>query len=173
MKDTNIAHVKTHQEMIERTLVLVKADGVQRALIGRIIQRFEDVGLKIVGMKMKWVDRDFAKKHYSNLVGKKFYPDLENYITEGPVVAIVIEGIQAVEAVRKMVGSTEPKSSQPGTIRGDFAHHSYAYADEKGIAIKNLIHASGNLEEATYEVKLWFASDELHTYKTVHEMHTL
>ena len=159
------------RQYIERTLVLVKADGVQRALIGRVIQRFEDVGLKIVGMKMKWIDRDFAKKHYASNVGKKFYADLENYIIEGPVIAMVLEGVHSIELVRKMVGSTEPKSALPGTIRGDFAQHSYDFADKKGIAIKNLIHASGNPEEAQYEIKLWFAPNELHTYKTVHEIH--
>lgn len=159
------------QTYMQRTLVLIKADGVQRGLIGRIIQRFEDVGLKIVGMKLKRIDKDFAKKHYSNLTGKPFYPNLEKYITEGPVVAMVIEGLHAVETVRKIVGSTEPKSSASGTIRGDFAHHSYVYTDGKGISIKNLIHASGNIEEATYEVKLWFTPDELYEYKTVHEIH--
>ena len=158
---------------IERTLVLIKPDGVQRALMGRIIQRFEDAGLKMVGMKMKWIDRDFAKRHYSAHVGKAMYPGLENFIVSGPVLAMVIEGISAVEMVRKMVGSTEPKSATPGTIRGDFAQHSYQYADAKGIAIKNLIHASGNVSEAKFEVSLWFSDDELHTYKTVHEIHTL
>ncbi len=159
--------------IIQRSLVLIKPDGVQRALMGRIIQRFEDAGLKVVGMKMKWIDRDFAKKHYSAHVGKKMYPGLENFIVSGPVIALVLEGIYAVETIRKIVGSTEPKSALPGTIRGDFAQHSYDFADENGIAIKNLIHASGNVEDSEYEVKLWFAPDEIHTYKTVHEIHTL
>ena len=157
--------------MMERSLVLVKPDGVQRGLIGRIIQRFEDVGLKIVGVKMVWVDKEFSKKHYSAHVDKAFYPGLEAMITEGPVLAMVIEGIHCVELIRKMVGATEPKSANPGTIRGDFAQHSYAYADNKGIAIKNLIHASGNSEEAKSEIKLWFNDNELYTYKTVHEKH--
>lgn len=158
--------------MLERTLVLVKPDGVQRGLIGRILQRFEDAGLKIVGMKMVWVDKDFSRKHYSSHLSKAFYPGLEKFITEGPVVAMAIEGLHAVETVRKIVGPTEPKSALPGTIRGDFAHHSYAYTDKKGIAIKNLIHASGNVAEATQEVSLWFAVEELHEYRTVHEIHT-
>jgi nucleoside-diphosphate kinase len=167
----NDKNTGTKAPIMKRTLVLVKPDGVQRALIGRIIQKFEDAGLKIVGMKMKLIDRDFAKKHYSAHVGKSMYPGLEDFIVSGPVIAMVLEGIHAVETVRKIVGSTEPKSALPGTIRGDFAQHSYDFADEKGMAIKNLIHASGNVEEANYEVKLWFAPDELHTYKTVHEIH--
>ena len=158
--------------MIQRTLVLVKPDGVQRGLIGEILGRFEKTGLKVVGMKMVWVDKDFSKKHYSAHLEKKFYPGLEAMITEGPVVAMVLEGIEAVEVVRKIVGGTEPKGAAPGTIRGDFAHISYAKADADGKAIKNLIHASGNKEEAKQEVELWFSSKELHTYKTVHEIHT-
>lgn len=159
--------------MIERTLVLIKPDGVERGLIGEVIKRFENVGLKIIGMKMKWIDKEFSKKHYSSHVEKSFYPGLETMITAGPVIAMVIEGIHAIELVRKMVGSTEPKGAQPGTIRGDFSHHSYSYADEKGIAIKNIIHASGDKEDAKKEVSLWFNDNELHTYKTVHEKHTL
>jgi len=158
--------------MIERTLVLIKPDGVERQIVGRVLQRFEDVGLKIVGMKMVWIDADFSKKHYAAHVDKPFYPGLEAMITEGPVVAMVLEGIHAVELVRKMVGPTEPKSAPPGTIRGDFAQHSYVYSDKKGISIKNIIHASGNLAEAKSEVGLWFGKDELHSYKSVHEKHT-
>ena len=159
--------------MIEKTLVLIKPDGVQRSLSGEIISRFEKVGLKIVGMKMVWVDKDFAKKHYKAHVGKPFYAGLETMITEGPVIAMALEGIHAVELVRKIVGPTEPKSAPPGTIRGDYAHVSYSYADKKGIAIKNLIHASGNFDEAKAEIELWFKKDELHTYRTVHEAHTI
>lgn len=159
--------------MIEKTLVLIKPDGVQRGLIGEIIQRFEKVGVKITAMRMVWVDKKFAKKHYAAHVDKPFYPGLEVMITEGPVVAMVIEGLHAVEQVRKMVGSTEPKAAHPGTIRGDYSHHSYAYTDKKGIAIKNLVHASGTKKEADAEIKLWFGKEEIHDYKTVHEKHTL
>jgi nucleoside-diphosphate kinase len=158
---------------IDTTLVLIKPDGVQRGLVGEIISRFEKVGLKIVGMKMVWVDKDFSKKHYKAHIDKKFYLGLEAMITEGPIVAMAIEGIDAVDLVRKMVGGTEPKTALPGTIRGDYAHVSYSYADSKNIAVKNLIHASGNVEEADIEVALWFTSKELHSYKTVHEIHTL
>ncbi|MBN2142493.1 nucleoside-diphosphate kinase [Candidatus Woesearchaeota archaeon] len=163
--------MRRKDKMIERTLVLVKPDGVSRMLVGEIVTRFEKVGLKIVGMKMFWVDKDFAKKHYKAHVGKPFFPGLEKNITEGPVVAMVLEGVHAVEIVRKMVGTTEPKSSAPGTIRGDYAHVSYKYADAKGVAMKNLIHASGNLEEANEEIALWFVDKELHSYKTVHDVH--
>ena len=158
--------------MIEKTLVLIKPDGVQRGLIGEILQRFEKVGLKIVGMKMLWIDADFAKRHYKAHVDKPFYAGLEAMITEGPIVALALEGIHAVELVRKMVGPTEPRSAPPGTIRGDYAHVSYVYADKKGIAIKNLIHASSNAEEAKAEVELWFTKKELYNYPLVHEMHT-
>lgn len=156
---------------MERTLVLIKPDGIQRGLMGEILMRFEKVGLKIVGMKMVWVNPDFAKKHYNAHINKPFYPGLEAMITEGPVVAMAIEGVSVIELVRKMVGSTEPKSAQPGTIRGDYAHVSYEHADKEKKAIKNLIHASGSKEEAKTEVELWFKDDELHSYKTVHETH--
>jgi nucleoside-diphosphate kinase len=155
----------------EKTLILLKPDSIQRGLIGEIISRFEKVGMKIVGMKMVWVNEEFSKKHYKEHVEKSFYPGLEAMITEGPVVAIAIEGLHAIETVRKMVGGTEPKGAQPGTIRGDYAHHSYEYADSKGIAMKNLIHASGNKEDAKYEVGLWFNKEEMHGYETVHEKH--
>ncbi len=159
--------------MIERTLVLVKPDGVQRGLVGEIISRFEKRGLKIVGMKMMWIDRDFSKKHYAAHLDKKMYPMLEEFITSAPVVAMVIEGIHAVESVRKVVGSTEPKSAPLGTIRGDYAHVSYDYADKKQISIKNLVHASGTKEEAEQEVALWFGVDELYTYEALHDRHVI
>ncbi|MBI5389721.1 nucleoside-diphosphate kinase [Candidatus Woesearchaeota archaeon] len=157
--------------MIEQTLVLLKPDAVQRGLMGEIIKRFEQVGMKIVGIKMVWMDKEFSKKHYAAHIQKPFYKGLEEFMTAGPVVALAIEGLHAVETVRKMVGDTEPKKALPGTIRGDYAHHSYAYTDKRGIAIKNLIHASGNAEDAKQELALWFGKKELQTYKTVHEMH--
>ena len=159
--------------MKERTLVLIKPDGLKRGLAGEIIKRFEDRGLKICGMKMVWVDREFSKKHYSEHLEKYFYQNLENFIIEAPVVAMAIEGIHAVELIRKLVGPTEPKSAMPGTIRGDYAHQSYAYADKQGIAIKNLIHASGTKEEAKKELKLWFSEEELYDYKISHENEVL
>jgi len=159
--------------MIEQSLVLIKPDGVQRAIVGEVISRFEKVGLKIVGMKMVWIDKEFSKKHYGAHVDKPFYQGLEDFMTAGPVIAMVLEGLHAVEIVRKLVGGTEPRSASPGTIRGDFTSHSYAFADSKGIAIKNIIHASGDLDDAKKEVTLWFKPEELHTYKNVHEAHII
>ncbi len=160
--------------MKERSLVLLKPDAVKRTLMGRIISRFEDAGYKIVGLKMIWIDETLGKKHYFDLAerrGEKVLNSMLKYMTEGPVVAICIEGINAVENIRKMVGGTEPKSALPGTIRGDFAHISFAHADHQDKAVTNLIHASGNLEEAKQEIALWFKGEELHSYKTVHEVH--
>ena len=161
--------------MIQRTLVLVKPDGVQRGLIGRILNRFEDVGMKIVGLKMKWADKELAKKHYTEEISQKYGDEVRNrlvdFISEGPVVAMVLEGVNAVENVRKMVGATEPKAATPGTIRGDFTHVSYEYAVDKVIVIKNVIHASADEKDAENEVKLWFTSEELYVYATVHEVH--
>ncbi len=159
---------------MERSLVLLKPDAVQRGLMGNIISRFENAGFKIVGSKMVWIDQEFGKKHYFDVAerrGQKVLDLLLGFMTTGPVMAFCIEGINAVENVRKMVGGTEPKSALPGTIRGDFSHISFAHADKEGKAIKNLIHASGNVEEAQEEVKLWFKDNELHSYRTVHEMH--
>ncbi len=157
--------------MMQRTLVLLKPDAVQRGHMGEILTRFERVGLKTVGAKMVWVDKDFSKKHYAAHISKPFYPGLETMITEGPVLALCLEGVSAVEVVRKLVGGTEPKTSLPGTIRGDFAHHSYEWSDKQKRAIRNLIHASGNADEAKTEVALWFTDKELHSYNTVHDVH--
>lgn len=159
--------------MIEQTLVLVKPDGVQRGLVGEIIRRFERVGLKIVAMKMVHVNEEFSKKHYAEHVDKKFYPGLEAMITMGPVVALSLEGVDAIPLVRKMVGATEPKSAAPGTIRGDFSHVSYGHADEKGIGVKNVIHASADENDAKKELALWFTEDEVYSYDGVHDKHTL
>lgn len=162
--------------MIEKTFVAVKPDGVQRGLVGEVIRRFENAGLKIIGMKMMWIDKEFAKRHYTEDISKRrgehVRTMLIDYITEGPIIVMALEGVHVIEVVRKLVGSTEPKSAQPGTIRGDFTHVSYAYADDRKISIKNVIHASGDAKDAEYEVNLWFTPTELHSYKTVHELHT-
>lgn len=163
--------------MIQRTLVLIKPDGVQRGLMGRILSRFEDAGFKVIGMKMVYADREFAKKHYTEDItvrrGEKVRNQLLDFLEIGPVLALCLEGVNAIENVRKMVGATEPKSALPGTIRGDFAHVSYQYADAKDKVVKNLIHASSDEKDAEHEVKLWFNDKELHKYKTVHEIHIL
>ena len=160
--------------MIERSLVIIKPDGIKRGLIGRIVSRFEDAGYKLVGSKMVWINSEFGQKHYFDLAerrGQKVLDSMLKNMTAGPVFVFCIEGINAVENIRKMVGGTEPKTATPGTIRGDFAHVSFAHADRESKAVENLIHASGNIEEAKQEIKLWFEDSELHSYKTVHETH--
>jgi len=162
--------------MMERTLVLLKPDAVQRALVGRIITRFEDAGFKLVGAKMVWMDEELGKKHYFDIAerrGKEVLKRLLKFMTVGPVLALCLEGVHAVETIRKLVGVTEPKAALPGTIRGDFAHVSFTYADNKDIGIKNLIHASANVAEAKQEIALWFKNAELHSYKSVHDAHIL
>jgi nucleoside-diphosphate kinase len=180
---------------MERTLVILKPDAVQRQIVGEIITRFEKAGLKLVGLKMLQATPEMAKKHYPDalipIVGEKTMKDWDAYgvdykesaeeigkmiveatrkfLTETPVVAFVLEGGHAVEVVRKMVGSTGPKDSLPGTIRGDYAHLSLGRASilKKGAA--NIVHASGNAAEAKEEIDHWFSANELFNYKTVHE----
>ncbi len=156
--------------MIERTLVLVKPDGVARGLIGEIISRLEQRGLKIVSIKVVRVPDSLVKKHYDydDVVkrrGEFVWKKLVKFLSGHVVVAIVIEGIHAIEVVRKISGDTEPKSALPGTIRGDFAHHSYKFADSKNIALANLVHASSDAKDAKREIKLWFKEDEIISYK--------
>jgi len=162
---------------MERTLVLVKPDGVQRGLSGEIIRRFENAGLKIVGMKMFWANEEFAKKHYREDIekrhGKRVRDELVKYLKEGPVIALVLEGIEAIKVVRKIVGSTYPSESASGTIRGDYAHISKDYANSNEIMVRNLVHASGDKEDAEIEIPLWFKPEEMHSYKTVHDFISL
>jgi len=163
--------------MIERSLVLLKPDAIKRGFIGRIVSRFEDAGLKIVGAKMVWADQSFARQHYDEIgeVGKrrgeKVLQNMLKVLSSGPVLALCIEGVNAVENIRKMAGTTEPKAALPGTIRGDFSHVSFAHADQLNKGVENVVHASGSVEEAKKEIALWFKPEELHTYKTVHEAH--
>jgi len=139
---------------MERTLVLVKPDGVQRGLIGEILARFERKGLKVVGLRMLDVSRPMAEQHYAVHAGKHFYDGLVEFITSGPVAAIALEGPDAIATVRRLVGKTMPNEAEPGTIRGDL-----------GISgLRNLIHASDAPETATAELDLWFA-DELVDYQ--------
>jgi len=160
------------QQLRERTLVVLKPDAVVRGLAGRIIQRFEDAALKIIGVKMREIDADFARKHYFDLeerLGAAVYNATATFMQRGPVLAFVLEGEDAVATVRKIVGTTYPNEAQPGSIRGDFAHQSKAVAKITGKAIANLVHASGNSDEAKYEISLWFNDSELYDYKTAHE----
>jgi nucleoside-diphosphate kinase len=157
---------------VEKTFVAIKPDGVARGLIGEILRRFENSGLKIVAMRMVWVPKEHAQKHYEEHVAKPFFSTIVDYIHSGPVVAMVIEGVDAIEVVRKMIGGTEPKSALPGTIRGDYSHHSYQHTDANKRPIMNLIHASANKKDAEREILLWFKSTEIHDYKTIHETYT-
>jgi nucleoside-diphosphate kinase len=158
------------QQLRERTLIVLKPDAVVRGLAGRIIQRFEDASLKIVGVKMREMDADFARRHYFDLeqrLGPDVYHATAAFMQRGPVIALVLEGEEAVATVRKIVGSTYPNEAQPGSIRGDFAHQSKSVAASTGKAVANLVHASGNQEEAEYEVNLWFDKTELFEYRGV------
>jgi nucleoside-diphosphate kinase len=143
------------ESSVERTLVLVKPDGVQRGLIGEVIARLERRGLRLVAAKFMQVSRELAGKHYAEHVGKPFYDGLVAYITSAPVMAMVWESNNAVAAVRQTVGSTKPAEAAPGTIRHDF-----------GLEIgRNLIHASDKPETGEREVALWFSKDELVDWK--------
>ncbi len=140
---------------IQRTLVLCKPDAVQRGLIGRIVSRFEDKGLKIIGLKMLKVDQDLASKHYQEHVTKPFYDELCSFITSSPLVAMAIEGENAVAVVRNLMGVTNPQDAASGTIRGDF-----------GLSLTmNLVHGSDSPASAEREIGLFFKPEELHDYK--------
>lgn len=182
----------------ERTLVIIKPDGVQRSLIGEVIKRFERVGLKLVGLKFSVPEADQIEKHYTldpewkkNVgqkaiesytkkgqtppstdpiaIGDSVVERLKKYMTSGPAVVMAWQGAHSVELVRKLVGGTEPRSSDVGTIRGDFVLDSYSIADTDDRAIRNLIHASGSVEEATNELALWFSASELIDYRLIQE----
>ena len=130
----------------ERTLVLVKPDGVRRALVGQILARYEAKGLRVAAMEMRRIDAAFAARHYAEHVGRDYYPGLEAYITSGPLVALVLEGDRVVEAVRALNGATDAVTAAAGTIRGDLALSMQ----------QNLVHASDSPQSAAREVALWF-----------------
>lgn len=182
----------------ERTLVIIKPDGVQRSLVGEIIQRFERVGLKLAAMKMMVPTAEQIETHYTldpnwkKMVGEKaiegykkkgLTPPSENpeelgdavierlkkYMVSGPAIVMVWQGAHSVELIRKLVGGTEPRSSDVGTIRGDFVLDSYQMADTDDRAIRNLIHASGSVEEAENEITHWFDEGEIVRYRIVQE----
>ena len=163
---------------MERTLILFKPDAVQRGIVGEILTRFERVGLKIVATKMIQPTKEHYYKHYEEIGkmitrrGKEKFDITLDMMIEGPVIAMVLEGVEAVQLVRKLVGTTEPKSSAPGTIRGDYSHMSFGYADTKGKGIPNLIHASGDPKEANKEIAHWFKPEEIYEYKSPHEKFT-
>jgi len=156
----------------------LKPDSIGRSIVGEIISRFERVGLHIVSMKMAKPDKDFLYYHYETLGkmisrrGQKPFDATLKMMGRWPVIAIVLEGIEVVEIVRKMVGTTEPKAAAPGTIRGDYSHMSFAYGDEQNIGVPNLVHASGNVEEAEAEIKHRFKKEELFEHETLHNAFT-
>jgi len=182
----------------ERTLVVIKPDGVQRSLIGEVIKRYERSGLKLVGVKMMVPTSEHIEKHYTvdpewrRVTGEKTiksYKDkglqppsedplvitgiilenLKKYMASGPVIAMVWQGVHAVKIVRKITGGTEPLTSDVGTIRGDLVLDSYQLSDTDGRAVRNLIHASGSPDEADKEIKLWFDEKEIINYRLVQE----
>lgn len=188
---------------MERTLVVLKPDAVQRGIVGEIITRFERVGLKIVASKLFIPSRDLLDRHYPSdrkefveglgsrtlesykemgldpieqfgnedaaRIGEQVRTWLTDFMSSGPVFAFALEGPHAIEVVRKIVGSTLPQKAQPGTIRGDYSFDSSYLANSASRPIKNLIHASGNQEEATFELDLWFSDDEIAEYDTIHQ----
>ena len=168
---------KNHMN-VQKTLVIFKPDAVQRGIVGEILQRFERVGLKIVGTKMISPSRDEFYKHYEEIGkmvsrrGEHAFSVTLDFMMTGPVIAMVFEGVESVALVRKIVGPTEPKSADMGTIRGDFSHMSFGYADTEDKGIPNLIHASGDPEEAEQEINHWFRDDELYDYHLLHEKFT-
>jgi nucleoside-diphosphate kinase len=182
----------------EKTFVIIKPDGVQRTLIGEVIRRYERMGLKMVALKMVIPTADLAEKHYTldpewvrkvgeksilgykskNIVpptedplevGRKVLTRLVKFMTSGPVVAMVWQGVHAVQIVRKMTGGTEPLTSDIGTIRGDFVLDSYQISDIDDRAIRNVVHASGSIEEAVNEINLWFKPEEILNYRLIQD----
>jgi nucleoside-diphosphate kinase len=182
----------------ERTLVIVKPDGIQRSLVGEIIRRFENVGLKVVGMKMLVPTKEHIEAHYTldpnwrRVTGEKtiesykkkgltppsedplaitavILENLKKYMTSGPVLAMVWQGAHAVKIVRKIGGGTEPLTSDVGTIRGDYVLDSYQMSDTDNRAVRNLLHMSGSVEEANAEISHWFKPEELTAYRVIHE----
>lgn len=180
---------------IEQTLVIIKPDGVQRGLVGEILSRFERAGLKTVAMKMAWPDKNLVGRHYSEdetyyqsvwekakrgadergeemkenpkVLGDRIREANMRYLSTGPVVAFVLEGNAAIQNVRNVIGSTNPLTADVGTIRGDLTIDDFSQADKEHRAVRNLMHASSDPEEAQREILLWFSNDELFEYQTV------
>lgn len=160
---------------MERTLVVLKPDAIARGLAGDILSRFERAGLKIIGLKMVHPDEAHYHHHYEEIGqlisrrGEEVYRRNADFMMSGPVIALVLEGVEAVGIVRKIVGDTEPQRALPGTIRGDYAHTNIKHVNANESPLANLIHASADPGEAKAEVKHWFKASELFDYKTVHQ----
>lgn len=182
----------------EKTLVIIKPDGVQRSLIGEVIKRYEACGLKLVGIKIVIPSKNMSIKHYSVdpewalktgtksieasvargqkpfsddpiIVAERIRKTLLNYLSSGPVVPMIWQGMNAVAIVRKITGGTEPLTSAPGTIRGDYTIDSYPAADTDTRSVRNIIHASGSVDEANKEIDIWFSKDEILNYRLISE----
>jgi nucleoside-diphosphate kinase len=181
--------------MIERTLAIIKPDGIQRGLIGEIVGRFEKAGLKIVGMKLVWPNKKLVGEHYADdedyltgigekalanakekgvemketalEIGQRVRESNIRYISTGPVLAFVLEGNTAVQSVRNMIGGTNPLTADIGTIRGDLTIDDFMQSDAESRSVRNLMHASGDVDEANREIPLWFEKSELFEYQTV------
>lgn len=159
---------------MERTLIILKPDTVKRGIVGEVISRFERAGFKIVGIKMLEPNQEHYEHHYETIgtlktrKGDEIFTSTISSMQDGPVIALVLEGVEAIATVRKMVGSTEPKAALPGTIRGDYAHISYGHASSAGKAVANVIHASADPEEAKQEIAHWFSDEELTDYEPTH-----
>jgi nucleoside-diphosphate kinase len=141
------------EDKMERTFVAIKPDAVQRGLIGEIITRFEKKGYKIIGLKMIHLNRELAEQHYAEHVGKPFFENLIKFITSGPIIAMVLQGVDVVAGARKLMGATNPQNAEAGTIRSDYAQ----------ISERNVVHGSDSLENATREINLYFNPEELST----------
>jgi nucleoside-diphosphate kinase len=163
---------------VQKTLVVLKPDTIWRSIIWEIISRFERAWLHIVAMKMVKPEKEFLYHHYEEIGkmisrrGQKTFDVTLDMMTKLPVIAMVIEWVWAVEFVRKIVGPTEPRNAPAGTIRGDYAHMSFTYADNKWIWVPNLVHASWNIEEAEKEVSHWFSEKEIFEYVPLHSLFT-
>ncbi|MDP3726592.1 MAG: nucleoside-diphosphate kinase [bacterium] len=182
----------------ERTLILIKPDGLQRSLVGEIVKRYEQIGLKLIGLKMLVPTEEHIEKHYTLdpawrtvtgektikgyrdkgltppsedplLVTAKILKGLKKYMTSGPMIAMVWQGAHSIELVRKLTGGTEPLKSDVGTIRGDYVLDSYQMSDSDGRSVRNLVHASGSKAEAEKEIQHWFKEHELVSYRLVQE----
>jgi len=194
----NMQNMKNYDNKQEKTLVLIKPDGIQRGLIGEVIKRYEQCGLKLVAIKMLIPTRDQALRHYSvdpewalktgtksieSWKAKGLTPPTEDpielaenvrkqlvdFLTSGPVIAMIWQGMNAIGVIRKITGGTEPLTSVPGTIRGDYTIDSYSAADTDKRAVRNIIHASGSVTEANDEIKIWFTEKEILNYRLVAE----
>jgi nucleoside-diphosphate kinase len=163
---------------MERTLIIFKPDAVMRGIVGEILTRFERVGLKIVGAKMLQPGDEHYYEHYEGIgtlktrKGDEIFETQLKEMQQGPVIAMVLEGVNAIEQVRKMVGPTEPRSAAPGTIRGDYAHMTYAQAAVTKRGTPNVIHASAEPDEAKKEIAHWFTAGELVSYDMTHQHFT-